>query len=64
MTQEESFEPTVMFFGLTNSPVIFYTMINKILQNLINTGEVTSFINNIIVGTEEEERHNKVVEEC
>jgi len=64
MTQEESFEPTVMFFGLTNSPVIFYIMINKILQNLINTGEVTSFINNIIVGTEEEERHNEVVEEC
>ena len=31
------FEPTIIFFGLTNSPVIFQTMINKILQDLINT---------------------------
>ena len=30
---------------------------------MINTGEVVSSINNIIVGTEEEERQNKVVEE-
>ena len=63
MTPEESFEPKVMFFGLTSSLAIFQTMMNKILKNLINTGEVASFINNIIVGTEEEERHNEVVEE-
>jgi len=30
---------------------------------LINTGEVVSFINNVIVETEKEERHNEVVEE-
>ena len=35
---------------------------NKILWNFINTGEVVNFINNIIIGTEEEERYNKVVE--
>ena len=63
MTSEESFEPKVMFFGLTSSLAIFQTMMNKILKNLINTGEVASFINNIIVGTEEEKRHNEVVEE-
>ena len=38
-------------------------MINEILWNLINTGEVASFIDNIIVRMEEEKRHNKVVEE-
>ena len=63
MTPEELFEPKVMFFGLTSSLAIFQTMMNKILKNLINTGEVASFINNIIVGTEEEEKHNEVVEE-
>ena len=52
-----------MFFGLTNSPAMFQMMINKILQDLINTGEVVSFIDNVIVGTEKEERYNKVVEE-
>jgi len=36
---------------------------NEILQNLINTGEVASFIDDIIVGIEEEEEHNEVVEE-
>ena len=38
-------------------------MMNKILQDLINTEEVTSFIDNIIVETEKEEKHDKVVEE-
>jgi len=36
---------------------------NEILWDLINTGEVASFIDNITVGTEEKERYNKVVEE-
>ena len=39
------------------------TTMNKILQDLINTGEVASFINDIIVGTEEEGEHNEIVEE-
>ena len=38
-------------------------MINKILWNLINTGEVISFIDDVIVGTEDEEEYDKVVEE-
>ena len=38
-------------------------MMNEILRNLINIGEVTSFIDDMIVGTEEEERHDEVVEE-
>jgi len=52
-----------MFFGLTNSPETFQAMMNRILRDLINTGEVASFINNVIVGTKEEEGHNKVVED-
>jgi len=63
MTPKESFELTVIFFGLTNSPEMLQTMMNKILQDLINTGEVRSFVNNIIMKMEEEEGHNEVVEE-
>jgi len=37
---------------------------NEILYDLINTGEVASFIDNIIVRTKKEEEHNKVVEEA
>jgi len=62
-TLEGSFELTVMFFGLTNSPVIFQAMMNEILQDLINTREVASFINNVIVGTEEKEGYDEIVEE-
>ena len=42
---------------------MFQTTMNKILQDLINTGEVASFINDIIVGIEEEREHNEIVEE-
>ena len=48
-----------MFFGLMNLFTVFKMMINEILQDLINTGEVVSFI---IVKTKKE-GHNKVVEE-
>ena len=60
-TPEGSFEPTVMFFRLTNSPAMLQTIINKILQNLINTVEVISFIDNVIVGTKKEKEHDEVV---
>jgi len=61
MTSKEFFEPAIMFFGLTNSSVTFQMMINEILWDLINTGKIVSFINNIIVGMEEEKGHNEVV---
>ena len=60
---EGLFEPTVMFFRLTNSPATFQAIMNEILRDLINTGKVASFIDDIIVGTEEEEEHNEIVEE-
>jgi len=63
MTPEGLFKPKVIFFGLTNSTERFQMIMNKILQNLINIREVVSFINDIIVGTEEEKEHNKTVEE-
>jgi len=60
---EELFEPTIMFFELTNIPATFQIMMNKILWDLINTKEVARFRDNIIVGTEKDEGHDKVVEE-
>jgi len=61
MIPEGSFEPTVMFFGLTNSPVTFQAMMNELLRDLINTGKVAAFIDDVIVGTEMEEEHNEIV---
>ena len=62
-TLEGSFEPMVMFFGLTNSPATFQAMINELLRDLINTDKVAAFIDNVIVGTETEEGHNELVAE-
>jgi len=62
-TLEGSFEPTVMFFRLTNSPATFQAMMNELLRDLINTGKVAVFIDDVIVGTENEEGHNKLVVE-
>ena len=53
----------VIFFGLTNLLAIFQTIINEILQNLIKTRNITSFIDDMIVGTEEKEEYDEIVEE-
>ena len=60
---EGSFEPTVMFFGLTNSPATFQVMMNDLLRDLIVEEKIAVFINDVIVVTETEEEHNKIVEE-
>jgi len=62
-TPEGSFESTVMFFGLTNSPATFQTMMNELLRDLINTEKVVAFIDDVIIGIESEERHDELVVE-
>ena len=52
-----------MFFGMTNSPATFQAMMNEILRDLINEGKVAAFVNDVLVGTETEERHDEIVEE-
>jgi len=56
------FEPVVMFFGMTNLPATFQAMMNKILRDMINKGKVAAFVDDVLVGTEMEEGHDKVVE--
>jgi len=56
------FEPVVMYFGLTNSPATFQTMMNNIFHNLINKEDIATFIDNMLVGTETGEEHNELVE--
>ena len=44
-----SFKPMVMFFGMTNSLVMFQAMINKILRDLINEEKVVVFVDDVLV---------------
>ena len=62
-TPEGSFKPAVMFFRLTNSPATFQAMKNELLRDLINTGNVVSFIDDVILGTEDEEGYDELVAE-
>ena len=62
-TLEGSFEPMVMFFGLTNFPATFQAIMNELLRDLINTGKVAAFIDDVIIGTEIEEGHDELVAE-
>ena len=58
-----SFKPVVMFFGLTNLLATFQTMMNNIFRDLINKGDVATFIDDILVGTETKKGHDKLMEE-
>ena len=50
-----------MFFGLTNSPATFQTMMNDLFKDLIDEGVVIVYIDDILIFTEDLQLHRKVV---
>ena len=61
LTNRGLFEPLVMFFGLTNSLATFQTMMNELLRDLINTGKVLVYIDDILICTNNLDEHCKLV---
>jgi len=59
---EGAFKPTVIFFGLTNLLVIFQTIMNNLLRDIIEVRDVVEFIDNVMVRIETEKGHNNIVE--
>lgn len=57
------FEPTVMFFGLTNLPATFQAMMNHIFADLIVMGKVHIYLDDILIETLTIEEHQKLVKE-
>jgi hypothetical protein len=57
-TNRGLFEPLVMYFGLTNSPAVFQTMMNEIFQDLITEGVVSIHLNDILIFTNSLEEHS------
>jgi len=57
------FEPVIIFFRMTNSPATFQAMMNEILRDLINKGKVATFVDDVLVRTETEEKHNEIMKE-
>ena len=60
---KETFEPTLIFFGLTNSLANFQAVMNDLLRDMIEVGDVTALIDNIMVGTKAEKEYNEIVED-
>ena len=51
ITNKGLFEPTVMFFGLTNSPATFQTMMNIIFANEMAQGWLTVYMDDMMIAT-------------
>ncbi len=60
-TNRGLFEPTVMFFGLTNSPATFQWMMNDIFRDLIGEGKVTIYLDDILIFTKDQAEHRQIV---
>jgi len=50
-----------MFFGMTNSPATFQTIMNDIFQDLIAEGIIVVYLDNILIFTRMEEEHAKAI---
>ena len=50
-TNRGLFEPMVMFFGLTNAPATFQSMMNHLFCELIDEGYVTIYMDDILIHT-------------
>ncbi len=57
------FEPTVMFFGLMNSPATFQWMMNDIFKDLIASGDVTIYLDDILIMSKTKEEHCHITRE-
>jgi len=55
------FKPLIMFFGMTNSPTTFQTMMNNVFRTIIVEGIVIVYLDNILIFTKMEEEHKRVV---
>ena len=56
-TNRGLFKPLVMFFGLTNSPATFQTMMNDIFREEIMEGWVVIYMDDILVYSKSEKEH-------
>jgi len=62
ITNEGLFEPTVMFFGLTNSPATFQMMMNAIFEEELREGWLIIYMDDMLIATHDNpEFHRKCV---
>jgi hypothetical protein len=55
------FEPLVMYFGLTNSPATFQTMMDNIFQDLILSRDIMVYLDDILIAHSDIAHHREIV---
>src|SRR6266702_3068618 len=60
-TNQGLYEPSVMFFGLTNLPSTFQTMMDTIFCDLILTNEVIVYMDDILIATTHNSTHHQEI---
>ena len=63
VTPRGLYEPTVMFFGLTNSPATFQGMMDDIFKDLILEGKVLIYLDDILILGDSLKEHRELVRE-
>uniref|UniRef100_A0A0W0GCQ7 RNA-directed DNA polymerase n=1 Tax=Moniliophthora roreri TaxID=221103 RepID=A0A0W0GCQ7_MONRR len=56
------FEPTVMFFGLSNSPATFQAFMNDILSDFIDEGWCVVYMDDILIFSKDQNEHRERTE--
>ena len=61
VTNRGLYEPKVMFFGLTNSPATFQSLMNSIFVDLVAAGKVAVYLDDILIYSTDLEEHRTIV---
>ena len=54
------YKPTIMLFGLQNTPALFQRHMNYILRKLVATRKVFIYIDDILIATDNLEEHREL----
>jgi len=60
-TNHDLFEPLIMFFGMTNSPATFQTMMNNVFRTVTAEEIVVVYLDDILIFTKTKEEHERAV---
>ncbi len=57
------FEPLVMYFGMTNAPGAFQSLMNEIFRDLIMNNQLVVYLDDILIFSKTLDEHRKFVRE-
>ena len=61
-TNYSLFKPLMMFFGMTNSPATFQTMMNEVFWTIIAEGIIIVYLDDILIFMKTKEEHKWAVQ--